>query len=424
MAVRIFISHSTGEKPGYKLIAEHVEFRQKVYERLKAEVGFDVQIDKDIPAGTYWRDLLFGRLDECNAAVVLVDERALSHSNWVDFEVKILGWRAWIERKDFRLIMIPFGGVTRLQIAQHPAWEAITLSEVQMIPSGESGLDISDQAVVTDTLDKVVEALRSLPDQPADESVSSWLVGSLACFLKLEKKPLENIADELKVSKCLNLNLLRKRIALQLYEAGPKSLNTLLEARDVNIPGDDLRMVLEILSTNWIDPSASATILKFRRVSVPKAVFAINGSFEYFTPEAYIRQICCLRKPWPVIVVDGKQSQADILEQIRADLKSKFSNNLQKSRTTEDQVDQRINELLKLRLEQLEAPVFVALSPVAAKDHALIEAIRDTYKDLRIILCTGGSESLPDIEMLRPELDPQRETIAYEEYYATLSLLP
>ena len=201
-----------------KMIAEHAKFRQKVYERLKDKEGFDVQIDKDIPVGTYWRDLLFGRLDECNAAIVLVDERALLHSHWVYFEVKILGWRAWIERKDFILIMIPFGGVTRLKIAQHPAWEAITLREVQMIPSGEAGLDISDKAAVNDTLDKVVEALRSLPDQPADESVSGWLVGSLASFLNLEKKPLENIADALNVSKCLSLNLLKKRIARRLYE--------------------------------------------------------------------------------------------------------------------------------------------------------------------------------------------------------------
>lgn len=424
MAIKIFISHSTGEKPGYKLIAGHAEFRQEVYERLKVEKGFDVQIDKDIPAGTYWRDLLFGRLDECNAAVVLVDERALSHSHWVDFEVKILGWRAWIERKDFRLLMIPFGGVTRLKIAQHPAWEAITLSEVQMIPSGESSLDISDKAAVNDTLDKIVDDLRSLPDQPADESVSGWLLGSLASFLNLEKKPLESIADQLKVSKCLSLNLLKKRIARQLYEEGPKSLRTLLEARDANIPGDHLQIVLEILSTNWIDPSASATILKFRRASLTRAVFAINGSIECFTPEAYVRQICCLRKPWPVIVVDGKQSQEDILEQIRAELKSTFSKNLRKSRTTEARVDQQINELLKLRLEQLEAPVFVALSPVAAKDDALIKAIGDTYEDLRIILCTGGSESLPNIEMLKPELDPQLETEAYAAYYATLSLLP
>ena len=123
--------------------------------------------------------------------------------------------------------------------------------------------------------------------------------------------------------------------------------------------------------------------------------------------------------------MDGKQSQEDILEQIRAELKSAFGNNLRKSRTTEDQVDRRINELLKLRLEEpYEAPVFVALSPVAAKDDTLIKAICDTYNDLRIILCTGGSESLPGIEMLEPELDPQLETDAYDAYHATLSLLP
>lgn len=423
MAVRIFISHSTGEKSGHEVIAGHAEFRQKVYSRLKDQEGFDIQIDNDIPTGTYWRELLFGRLDECNAAIVLVNERALLHSDWVDFEVKILGWRAWIERKNFRLIMIPFGGVTRDQIVRHQAWEALALGEIQMIPSAEAGLDISDNAAVDKTLNEIVAALSSLSAQNIDKSVYGWIVGNLASFLNLERKALEHIANELGLPVLNSLDILKQQIARRLYDEGPKALRILLEVYDAKIPNEDLQTVLEILSTSWVDPGASVTILKFCRSATPKRVFAINGKIQYFTPEVYIRQICCWRKPWPVITVDEKQGQKDILEQIRAELKRLFKKNLRKSHTTKDKLDLRLNELLNSRLKQLEAPVFVALSPVAARDDTLIKAICDTYNDLRVILCTGGGEPLPGIEMLMPELDLQLETDVWTVYDATLSLL-
>jgi hypothetical protein len=250
-------------------------------------------------------------------------------------------------------------------------------------------------------------------------------VSQLAGFLKLGKETLEQVADELGVHKSHNIDTLKQEIALKFYELGPKSLKSLLTEYSPEIDNDDLRTALEILSTYWVNPGASATILKFCRNTVMKRVFAINGHREYFTPEAYVRQICCWRKPWPVIKVGDKTSAEDILEQIREALKVEFQKNLQKS-CTRDTIDPRLNELLKSRLDHFGAPVFVVLSPVAAQDNTLIEAISATYDHIRIVLCTGtspGSEPPPGVEMLKPEFDLQIETDAWDIYDATLSLL-
>jgi hypothetical protein len=123
--------------------------------------------------------------------------------------------------------------------------------------------------------------------------------------------------------------------------------------------------------------------------------------------------------------VGDKTSAEDILEQIREALKVEFQKNLQKS-CTRDTIDPRLNELLKSRLDHFGAPVFVVLSPVAAQDNTLIEAISATYDHIRIVLCTGtspGSEPPPGVEMLKPEFDLQIETDAWDIYDATLSLL-
>jgi hypothetical protein len=51
-----------------------------------------------------------------------------------------------------------------------------------------------------------------------------------------------------------------------------------------------------------------------------RPVFAIDGALFYFTPEAYVRQVCCCwQTPWLVILGDSKRGIAGVLAQIRAE---------------------------------------------------------------------------------------------------------
>lgn len=424
MAVRVFISHSTGPKEGCEPIPHHAEFRKRVCKRLVDE-GFDVGVDVDIEAGAPWRKRIFGRLDECDAAVVLVNRQALEHSPWVDFEMKILGWRAWIEEKHFRLVVVPFGGVTRSRLQQHPSWEALALGELQMVPGGDAGLYLDDEHTVVEALDKIVESLRKLPGDKPRQSVYGWVVDKLTCILDLEGDSLENVAAKVGVTGRHKPERLRREIALRFYEMGPKALEDLVKDHRTTIKDDALNTALKILSTYWVDPSASATILKYCGADASKQVFVINGEHHYFTPEAYVHQICCWLKPWPVIPVIGKLSTEEILGQITEKLYEELGTAVKERMKTGRSLEQCINDVINSRLKA-RAPVFVVLPPTAAWDSKLIEVIRKKFENLRIILCTGtppGKDALPDFEMLKPEVDLKAEDAAYNEYFDALAIL-
>src|SRR5262245_3345060 len=144
MKPRVFVSHSTSLKAELEprlrsQVPTHSAFRKRLCESLRRLSGIDVIVDDDIPVARRWRDFLFDVVANCSAAVVLVNEQALYHSPWVDTEIKIFGTRALNEKDSFRLIVIPFGGITEKHIAKHPSWEPIAVTEWQMLP--RTGLD-------------------------------------------------------------------------------------------------------------------------------------------------------------------------------------------------------------------------------------------------------------------------------------------
>lgn len=168
------------KKEGVPHDPRHVAFLKQVRERLGREARFDVQVDPDIKGGDQWRKRLFKRLGACNAAVALVNEQAMLHSPWVDFEVKVLAWRAWLESDDFRLVVVPYGGLTRSRIARHPGWDVLLLDEIQMIPRDSDGLNLTNKREVDKALEDVVPALHEVPDERSGQTGYGWIVTSLA----------------------------------------------------------------------------------------------------------------------------------------------------------------------------------------------------------------------------------------------------
>ncbi len=84
--MRVFISHSSHEDERARGILEAVH-------RRLAERGYTVLVDaKNLRLGERWRSVLYHWLAECDSAVVLLNQAALS-SHWVRREVNILLWR-------------------------------------------------------------------------------------------------------------------------------------------------------------------------------------------------------------------------------------------------------------------------------------------------------------------------------------------
>ena len=139
MSIRVFISHSTWLKPELdEQLQAQVPAHSKLVNDLclrlsqETEPEFTVAIDKIIPGSIHWREYLFEKMAECQAGIVFLNKQALDHSEWVNLEVTVLGYRAITEKNDFRLIIVPFGGVTEDHIAKKNAWRPIALNEIQV----------------------------------------------------------------------------------------------------------------------------------------------------------------------------------------------------------------------------------------------------------------------------------------------------
>jgi hypothetical protein len=433
MSVRVFVSHSTGQKQGLASDLQnqaHRTFRRNLCERLHREEGIEPFVDDEMPSGTHWREHLFGKLAECNAALILVNEPALYHSPWVDTEARILAWRAWLDRTAFRLILIHFGGITRTRIAEHRDWEAIAPAEILMLPRSGDSLDIDDPAAVQQAMDAVVATLRTLPDEEAvQRSSSGWILSRLASLLSFDRDTLAGLAKLLEVSipDGANEAKFRRALAQRLYERGPAGLRTLRECPSAKLDRNEQLWLLDLLGTYWVHPGASASILKFRHRGAPSQVFAINGALSYFTPDIYVEHVCRSQSRWPVITVATKVPLDQILEQVREDLKERFNKALalrriRPDRARPDEIDEALKEIIAELLDADE-PVFVALPPAGARDKSVVEGLTRRYGDIRIILCGGhppGASPLLDVETLQPELDLLDEKQAFKAYQAML----
>lgn len=423
MSIRVFISHSTCRKDGLDqklqdLVPAHAAFRRQLCERLKQEPGIDVVVDEDMPPASFWREFLFERIADCNAAIVLVNEQALRHSPWVDTEVKVLGYRAHHEKDYFRLIIVPFGGIKGADIDKHPGWEPVALSELQMLPHDE--LDITNAKKVDGVIRQIISTLRELPEVVEDNTSSGWLVNRLCALLEMEPPHLLEIGKRLGADTAgiCNPSTLRRRVAHALYREGPMALHKLVKYPYCKLKVDEWRDIFEILCTYWVDMSASIGILACCPQTAVYRVIAINGKQVAYTPRAYVRQVCGENYPWPVVAV---KPTYDVVSQIRETLiKDYFGYQLHSilpnlDWASEAEKTDGLNQLLDT------TPVFVALfQERGGQVDDVIADISGVFPNIRIIVCTGTEKGetpvLENIHMLKPELDLADEAKAYDDF--------
>ena len=412
MSIHVFVSHSTWPKPDLnpKLqsqVAAHAAFRQELCRQLKTH-GIEVVVDEEIPVGRHWREFLFAGIAECRAAIILVNEQALYHSPWVDTEVKILGYRAFIEKKEFCLIVIPFGGVTGAQIAKHAAWEPVAIRELQLLP--RHGLDLNDKEAVGKLFQQVVQILQQSKEAIWDDSTSGWLVSRLSSLLEFEAYDLKEIGKHLGVDSTGvdNVNVLRRWVAHALYCLGPTAITYLRENPHCNLTAVNLRKIVDILSTYWVDMTASIGLMTCCQGATSRKIVAINGSLPRFTPQAYLSQVWHLWTPGSIIVVDPTEN---VVEQIYETLLERFSEQLYMNFTNLKRVPrQEIMDFFNARLSSVDAlPMFVVfLQQGGGLVQDVTEEILGTFPHIHVIVCTGtepGEAILPpSIYMLKPEL--------------------
>lgn len=431
MSIRVFVSHSTWPKPdlGPKLqsqVAAHAEFRDELCRQLKVN-GIEVVVDKDIPVGRHWREFLFDGIAECQAAIILVNEQALYHSPWVDTEVKILGYRAFTENKDFCLIVVPFGGVTGTQITEHAAWEPIAIRDLQMLP--RQGLDVSDKEAVGKVFRQIVQVLEQLDEAISDNSVSGWLVSRLAALLEFEVDDLREIGKRLRADTAdvHNASVLRRRVAHALYRSGPTAIADLTANPRCRLKAADLGEIVNILRTYWIDMTASVGLLACCQGATSRKLVAINGRESRFTPQAYLSQVWHLLPPGSIIEVEPT---GDVVDQVYDTLFERLDKPLRiKFRNPENVPRQDIIAFFNARLSSAYAlPVFVVfLQKGGGAVQDVTTDILETFPNIHVIVCTGTEPGMailpPNVHMLKPEFFLGDEEDGVNEYMDALTHL-
>ncbi|WP_158088688.1 toll/interleukin-1 receptor domain-containing protein [Thermoactinospora rubra] len=87
MKPKLFISHSASKDPYAAAVLDELT-------ELMKRKNYDVLVDRErLRAGERWAACIYQWLGECDAAVVLLNRRAVEASPWVQREVNILLWR-------------------------------------------------------------------------------------------------------------------------------------------------------------------------------------------------------------------------------------------------------------------------------------------------------------------------------------------
>jgi hypothetical protein len=437
MSIRVFISHSTVPKKGIHedICAKpaHAEFLELLCARLRSETNpaIELIVDKDIPCGRYWREFLFKEMAECHAAIVLLNEQALDCSDWVETEVTVFGYRAFNEKKYFRLILVPFGGMTEKNIEGKKAWRPISINELQVVPRG--GLkELTSEAVET-LSQQIIASLRDLQNCSGD-APSGFLVTRLCGLLPKEEYVLRGIASKLGISYSGSVFANKLRIAQFLYGHGPTALLDLEDCAELP-PDWNVLHVRDILSTYWVDMKASIEILSCFHPERDHHVFALNGKQTGYTPKTYVRQVCGKNDPWPVIEVflshDAKyqhDDQEDVIGQICNNfyrisrLKSAVDEFLKNSSWVDLSIPEKIIVLKDVMERRRDKPVFVTFTQDGGGNvDDVVKNIRLTFPLINIIVCTGTKPNAnpvlsPGVQMLMPELDLDKERIEFNDF--------
>lgn len=64
------------------------------------------------------------------------------------------------DQENFRLIMVPFGGITGKQIEEHEAWKPAFVDRLQVLP--RDGLNESDEGAVNTIFEEIINNLKEL----------------------------------------------------------------------------------------------------------------------------------------------------------------------------------------------------------------------------------------------------------------------
>jgi hypothetical protein len=307
----VFISHASGEDAFAQSVCAELQaaIRQRQWEPFIDVTAFQ--------GGEQWQAILYSKLEECDAAIILLG-RAAMESQWVRREVFMLLWRSALG-SPVTLLPVLLGDVTMDEIKRS---ELAELEHVQFAARGTAGGP--DQA-----RELAATIAAALPDAgtalPASGPMRRWLEDVAYCLRQVDSPgTLQQAARELDPADTATFATLpesRRYLAHQLLRFRPQQPlhNAVLTLawRGADLPG-----LVALVKPGWVDPDAARRLL-------PGAgrVAALLNARRSETARQYVQRASCCSLNFltqSVSLISGEDQQgqfrSDCLTAIRAAL--------------------------------------------------------------------------------------------------------
>ena len=395
---RLFISHSARGEPETMGLLDDL--------RKALDNDFAILIDKDdIKVGDPWRQTLNTWIGGCDAAIVLLTEKALQ-SEYVAYEVTVLTYREK-NLPAYKCTVIPvfIDPVNDEAVRKARGFRASLLAEYQGITA-----KARDEVVR-----KVQEALSGLTLLPSPIEEQEIFVENL----------LRKLVPESKVTQSLNsLNVDLggwkvdpfRSLALALLSRGLGDLTSdvILSIRSYIKDRETLETLFEIVATSWIDVRSTQCLEHIARNSLEPRLVALNATSD-FIARKYVER-AGNRPPgdsWNVAPVTAIFSETAV-ESLRSEIEQSLRNEIRL-----DPSDNLADYLQWSERKKL--PIFVAL-PAPGITTGILGQLRTSFPTVTFLLLAGIERPVvnaieqQNIQVLEPRLHPDFEPAFIKTY--------
>ena len=394
---RVFISHSaTGDAATLATLHQL---------RTRLDGDFSVLVDQDLQPGTSWRHTLNTWIGACDAAVLLLTEKALL-SDFVAYEVGILTYREnHAGDKKCKVIPVFLPPVDYKAVQAAKGFGPAQLNETQAViaKTTEEQIQKIEAALVG-----VKCGITPLDDQ---EIFLENLFSSPSFPLAKVEQALSQLGvtlDGWDVNPCRSL-------ALAFLSRGldKSTLKRIDELRGYIKDGESLEALFEIVATSWIDLRSVRSLERIATGAQKGRVLALNAA-GHLIASKYVHRAGNRppTDPWPMAPVTATDLSAKALQR-------------EIDRAIRQQIGLSESEDLKEALETMESlldkPVLVAL-PAAGVSDSILAQLRATFPTVTFFLLAGDEEPVlqcilqQQIEILEPRLQAGFESAFTSQY--------
>ena len=408
---RIFISHSAKETRAQ-------EIQAALYDALKTSASLVPLMDKrDLEPGDMWRARINLWVGGCDAAVILLSQKALQ-SDWVFYEAVLLTYR---HESDSGFLVLPvYVDVTPEEVAAsrlHPT----AITSIQFVPGAGRTVEEIVEGVV-----KELAKAACRGDSPVERQAKG-LAGHLDLF---EKRHLETAAGLLQydLKPWLPADDARLLLAVQLQSVGMEAAIPALISLQASLPATLaeparekwLQDVVDLVASSWVDQRCIERIPALAREQATPRAMGLNALSDLTAKMYVLRASAEELRPWKVVSCDavvGQKQTAETIGELTVKVARAIGTELKSS------LDPAVvADVLRKRNKSFSQPLFVSL-PGAGISDEILTALRQAFPHVVFFLLMGeegvsGGPLLSDsvLEILFPHLVSGDEALFLDTY--------